>query len=32
MRITGNEPANPFFKWNEAGYGDCVTIYSENGG
>jgi hypothetical protein len=31
MKITGKEPANPFFKWNEAGYGDCVVIYSENG-
>jgi hypothetical protein len=31
MKITGNEPSNPFFKWNEAGYGDCIVIYSENG-
>jgi hypothetical protein len=32
IKITGNEPAMPFLKWNEAGYGDCVTIYDSNGG
>jgi hypothetical protein len=32
MKITENAPANPFFKWNEAGYGDSITIYDENGG
>ena len=31
MKITGNESANPFFKWNEAGYGDCVVVYSPDG-
>lgn len=32
MKTDGNEPANPFLKWNEAGYGDCIVIYDANGG
>ena len=32
MKIKGNEPINPFLKWNEAGYGDAITIYDNEGG
>lgn len=32
MKITGNEPAFPFWKWNEAGYGDAVVMRDNNGG
>jgi hypothetical protein len=27
----GQEPAYPFFKWNEAGFGDAICIYLPNG-
>jgi hypothetical protein len=32
MKITGNESANPFFKWNESGYGDTIVVYDSGGG
>jgi hypothetical protein len=31
MKTNPNEPANPFFKWNEVGYGDTITIYDSSG-
>jgi hypothetical protein len=30
-KITGNEPAFPFWKWNEAGYGDAVVMRDRDG-
>jgi hypothetical protein len=32
MKIEKDDSAMPFFKWNEAGYGDCITIYGSDGG
>ena len=31
MKTEPNEPANPFFTWNVAGYGDCVVIEDDKG-
>ncbi len=30
-KITGDEPVLPFFKWNEAGYGDAITLNHPDG-
>jgi hypothetical protein len=31
MKITGNEPAFPFWTYNEAGYGDAVVMRDMDG-
>jgi hypothetical protein len=31
MKTEKDEPINPFFTWNEAGYGETVTFYSPDG-
>jgi hypothetical protein len=31
MKTEKDEPINPFFTWNEAGYGETVTFYNPDG-
>lgn len=31
MKTKPNEPISPFFKWNEPGYGDTITICDSSG-
>jgi len=32
MKITGNEPYYPFFRWNEGGNGNAIVVFDTQGG